>query len=66
MRGDKETGTVVAAQNVQEEGTSGDGDTNTSEESGSGEPGGAGECREHRETVLEVHQPPSTVHRGHR
>ena len=65
MRGDEEMGTIVAAQIVEEEGTSGDGDTNTSGESGSGESGGAWEYRKHGETVLEVHQAPSTMHRAH-
>ena len=69
MRGDEETGAVVAAQIVEEEGTSRDGDTNTGGESGSGEfsageSGGVGECGEHRETMLEVHQAPSTMHRS--
>ena len=70
MRGDEETGTVVAAQNVEEEGMSGDGNTNAGGEPGSGEfsageSGGVGECGEHKETVLEVHQALSTVHHGH-
>ena len=60
MRGDEETGTVITTQNIEEEGTSRDGDTNAGGESGSGEfsageSGGAGECGEHGETVLEVH-----------
>ena len=54
-------GTVVAAQIVEEEGTSRDGDANASRESGSGE-FSAGECREHGETMLEVHQALSTMH----
>ena len=70
MRGDKEMGPIVTAQNVEEEGMSRDGDANTGREPGSGEfgagePGGAGECGEHGETMLEVHQTPSTVHCGH-
>ena len=47
-------GTVVTTEDVEKEGMSGDGDTNTGGESGPGEPGGVGECGEHRKTVLEV------------
>ena len=54
MKQDAETGTVVAAEDVEKEGTSGDGDTNASGESGPGEPGGVGECGEHGEAMLEV------------
>ena len=36
MRQDKEMGTIIAAQNVEEEGTSGDGNANTGGESGAG------------------------------
>ena len=49
MRGDEETGTVVAAQIVEEEGPSRDGDTNTG-----GESGGDGDCGEHSKPMLEV------------
>ena len=57
MRGDKETGAVVAAQIVEEEGPSRDGDTNASRESGEGE-FSAGESEgdrgEYGRTVLEM------------
>ena len=51
-------GTIVAAEDVEKEGTSGDGDTNAGGESGAGEfsageSGRVGECREHGKTVLE-------------
>ena len=59
MRGDEETGTVVAAQIVKEEGLSRVGDTNAGGESGQGgfsaeESGGDGDHGEYRRTVLEV------------
>ena len=59
MRGDEETGAVVAAQIVEEEGPSRDCDTNAGGESGqgefgSGESGGDRDCGEHSEPVLEV------------
>ena len=59
MRGDEETGTVVTAQIVEEEGLSRDGDTNAGGESGqggfsAGESGRDGDCGEHGEPVLEV------------
>ena len=62
-----EMGTVDTTKDVEKKGTSGDGDTNASRESGSGEfgpgePGGVGECREHGETMLEVCRTPNTVH----
>ena len=57
-----ETGTIVAAEDVEKEGTSGDSDTNASGESGAGEPGRVGECREHGKTVLEVCETPNGVH----
>ena len=70
MRGDEETGIIVATQIIEEEGMSRDSNTNTSGESGSGEfsvgeSGRAGDCGEHRETMLEVHQALGTVHHGH-
>ena len=58
MRGDKETGTIVPAQIVEEEGLSRDGDTNAGE-FGAVESGGVGECGEHGKTMLEVCQAPS-------
>ena len=71
MKGDKEMGTIVAAKGVEKEGMSGDGNTNAGGESdagefGAGESGGVRECREHRETVLEVCQAPSQMHRAQR
>ena len=59
MRGDEEMGAVVAAQIVEEEGPSRDGDTNAGGESGqegfgAGEPGGDGDWGEHGKPVLEV------------
>ena len=59
MRGDEETGTIAAAQVVEEEGPSRDGDTNASGESGqggfsAGESGGDGDHGEYRRTMLEV------------
>ena len=57
MRGDEETGAVVAAQIVEEEGPSRYGDTNAGGESGEGE-FGAGESEgdrgEYGRTVLEM------------
>ena len=60
MRGDEETGAVVATQIVEEEGPSRDGDTNAGrgsgqEEFGAGESGGDGDCGEYGRTMLEVH-----------
>ena len=57
MRGDKETGAVIAAQIVEEEGPSRDGDTHAGGESGqgglgAGESGGGGDCGEHGKPVL--------------
>ena len=49
MRGDEETGTIVATQIVEEEGLSRDGDTNAGRESG-----GDGDCGEYGRTMLEV------------
>ena len=67
MRGDKEMGTVVAAQIVKEEGPSRDGDTNAGGESGqggfgAGESGGDGDCGEYGRTMLEVCQARSPMH----
>ena len=67
MKGDKEMGTIVAAKGVEKEGMSRDGNANAGGESGSGEfgegeSGGAGECRKHGDTVLEVRQALSTMH----
>ena len=42
MRGDEEMGTVIAAQIIEEEGLSRDGDTTTGGESGEGELGEIG------------------------
>ena len=69
MRGDKEMGTVVAAQIVKEEGLSRDGDTNAGRESGqgefgAGESGGDGDCGEHGEPMLEVHETQDGMHRA--
>ena len=49
MRGDEETGAVVATQIVEEESQSRDGDTNAGGESGRG-----GNCGEHGKPMLEV------------
>ena len=67
MRGDEETGPVVTAQIVEEEGPSRDSNTNTSRESGegefsAGESGRDGDCREYGKTVLEVCQALSQMH----
>ena len=64
-------GAVVAAQIVEEEGPSRDGDTNAGAESGQrefspGESGGDGECGEHGEPVLEVCEAQDGVHRAQR
>ena len=69
MNRDAETGTVVATQIVEEEGPSRDGNTNASGESGEGEFGAGksgrdGDCGEHGEPVLEVHQAPGQMHCG--
>ena len=71
MRGDEETGTVVAAQIVEEEGPSRDGDTNAGgesgeEELGAGESDGDGDSGEHGEPVLEVCEAQDGVHRAQR
>ena len=71
MRGDEETGAVVAAQIIKEEGPSRDGDTNAGGESGegelgAGESGGDRHCGEHGEPVLEVHETQDGVHRAQR
>ena len=60
-------GTVVAAQIVEEEGPSRDGDTNASGESGqggfgAGESGGDGDHGEYRRIMLEVCQAQSPMH----
>ena len=67
MRGDKETGTIVATQIVEEEGPSRDGDTNAGGESGqgefsAGESGGDGDCSEHSEPMLEVRETQDGMH----
>ena len=67
MRGDEETGPVVTAQIVEEEGLSRDSNTNTGRESGegefsAGESGRDGDCREYGKTVLEVCQALSRMH----
>ena len=67
MRGDEETGAVVAAQIVEEEGPSRDGDTNASGESGegelsAGESDGDGDSGEHGEPVLEMRKTQDSVH----
>ena len=69
MRGDEETGAIVAAQIVEEEGLSRDGDTNAGGESGqgefgSGESGGDGDCGEHGEPMLAVCEAQDGVHRA--
>ena len=69
MRGDEETGAVVATQIVEEEGLSMDGDTNAGGKSGqgefgSGESGGDGDCSEHGKSVLEVCEAQDGVHRA--
>ena len=71
MRGDEETGAVIATQIVEEEGPSRDRDTNAGGEPGqgefgSGEPGGDGDCGEHCEPVLEVCEAQDGVHRAQR
>ena len=71
MRGDEETGTVVATQIVEEEGLSRDGNTNADRESGegelsAGESGGDGDSSEHGEPVLEVCETPSRMCRAQR
>ena len=71
MRGDEETGTIVATQIVEEERPSRDGDTNASGESGEGELGagesdGDGDSGEHGEPVLEMHKTQDGVHRDQR
>ena len=67
MRGDEETGAVVAAQIVKEEGPTRDGNTNAGGESSegefsAGESGGDRDCSEYSEPVLEVHQTQDVVH----
>ena len=67
MRGDEETGTVIATQIVEEESPSRDGDTNAGGESGqgefsAGESGGGGDCGEHGEPMLEVCETQGCVH----
>ena len=67
MRQDKEMGTIIAAQNVEEEGTSGDGNANTGGESGAGgidagESGGVQAGGEYGEALQQVHQTPDPVH----
>ena len=69
MRGDEEMGAVVAAQIIEEEGPSRDGDTNTSGESGqgefgAGESGRGGDCGEHGKPMLEVCETQDGVHRA--
>ena len=69
MRGDKETGAIVATQIIEEEGPSRDGDTNAGRESGQGEfsareSGGGGDCGEHSEPMLEVCETQGGVHRA--
>ena len=69
MRGDEETGAIIATQIVEEEGPSRDSDTNTGGESGAGEfgageSGRVGECREHGKAMLEVCEAQSQMHRA--
>ena len=69
MRGDEEMGAIIAAQIVEEESQSRDGDTNASGESGeggfgAGESGGDGDCSEHGKPMLEVHETPSRMRRA--
>ena len=71
MRGDEETGAIVAAQIVEEESPGRDGDTNAGGESGegrfgAGEPGGDGDWGEHGEPMLEVCETQGGVHRAQR
>ena len=71
MRGDEEMGAVIAAQIVEEEGPSRDGNTNAGGESGqggfdAGESGGDGDWCEHGEPVLEVCETQGRVHRAQR
>ena len=71
MRGDEETGAIVATQIVEEESQSRDSNTNASGESGqggfgTGESGGDGDCSEHGEPVLEVCEAQDCVHRAQR
>ena len=61
VRRDAETGTIVATQDVEEEGACSEGDTNTGRESGAGESGGVRECGEHGKAIREVHQAPDTM-----
>ena len=69
MRGDEETGAIVAAQIVKEEGPSRDSNTNAGGESGegelgAGESGGDGDSGEHGEPMLEVCETLSRMHRA--
>ena len=57
-------GTIIATKDIEKKGMSGDSNTNASGESGSGEPGGVGECGEHGKTVMEVCQTLNAVHRA--
>ena len=71
MRGDEETGAIVAAQIVEEEGPSRDSNTNAGGESGegelgAGESGGDGDSSEHGEPVLEVCETPSRMRHAQR
>ena len=64
-------GTVIAAQIIEEEGLSRDGDTTTGGESGkgelgAGESGGDGDSGEHGEPVLEMHKTQDCVHHAQR
>ena len=71
MRGDKEMGAIVAAQIIEEEGLSRDGDTNAGREPGqggfgAGESGRDGDCGEYGRTMLDMHQAQSPMHRAQR
>ena len=66
MRGDKETGAIIATQIIEEEGPSRDGGESGQGEFGSGESGGDGDCGEHGEPVLEVCEAQDGVHRAQR
>ena len=64
-------GTIIAAQIIEEEGLSRDGDTTTGGESGKGELGagesdGDGDSGEHSEPMLEMHKTQDGVHRAQR
>ena len=59
-----ETGTIVAAEDIEEEGSCGNGNAAISGESGAGESGGGRAGGEHRKGMQKVHQAPNTVCRG--